>query len=201
MEPIPSIPVGNSRKRAVLLNVCLPMRNLRLVLNVFYVVIFSDFLENLDDSSFFNQNTNMLGAPVVPVQGAGPDQQLYQSATGMTAHTPPSVQAGQNIVPIDSNIFLHRQNANAGQTNNSTVPVNTTTNNANTRKSENNSVLQVLPSATKREKFLLMAADQEPGSRNERLQRVINAKYEAGLLKPYNYTKGYARLSKWMERK
>lgn len=59
----------------------------------------------------------------------------------------------------------------------------------------------ILPAATKTEKFLLTAADQESGSRNERLNRVIHSKYEAGLLKPYNYVKGYARLSRWMDRK
>ncbi len=59
----------------------------------------------------------------------------------------------------------------------------------------------ILPSATKTERFLLTAADQESGSRDERLNRVIRSKYEAGLLKPYNYVKGYARLSRWMDRK
>ncbi|KAF9232852.1 hypothetical protein BU15DRAFT_90560 [Melanogaster broomeanus] len=58
----------------------------------------------------------------------------------------------------------------------------------------------LLPSATKTEKFLLTAADQESGSRDERLNRVIRSKYEAGLLKPYDYVKGYARLSRWMDR-
>ncbi|KAH7920872.1 hypothetical protein BV22DRAFT_771261 [Leucogyrophana mollusca] len=59
---------------------------------------------------------------------------------------------------------------------------------------------ELLPSATKTERFLLTAADQESGSRDERLNRVIRSKYEAGLLKPYNYVKGYARLSRWMDR-
>ncbi|KAG2340447.1 hypothetical protein BDR05DRAFT_966705 [Suillus weaverae] len=58
----------------------------------------------------------------------------------------------------------------------------------------------LLPSATKTEKFLLTAADQESGTRDERLNRVIRSKYEAGLLKPYDYVKGYARLSRWMDR-
>ena len=53
----------------------------------------------------------------------------------------------------------------------------------------------ILPAATKTEKFLLMAADQKSGSRDERLNSVIQSKYEAGLLKLYNYVKGYARLS------
>lgn len=58
-----------------------------------------------------------------------------------------------------------------------------------------------LPPSTKTERFLLTAADQETGTRDERLKAVIHAKYEAALLKPYNYVKGYARLSRWMERK
>ncbi|KAF8225603.1 hypothetical protein L208DRAFT_1305608 [Tricholoma matsutake] len=57
----------------------------------------------------------------------------------------------------------------------------------------------ILPSLTKAERFILAAADQESGSRNERLNRIIRSKYEAGLLKPYNYVKGYARLSRWMD--
>lgn len=47
----------------------------------------------------------------------------------------------------------------------------------------------------------MTAADQMSGTRDERLQKVIHAKYEAGLLKPYNYVTGYRRLSNWMERK
>jgi hypothetical protein len=62
-------------------------------------------------------------------------------------------------------------------------------------------VPNILPAATKAERFLLTAADQESGSRDERLNQVIRSKYEAGLLKPYNYVKGYARLSRWMDRK
>lgn len=59
----------------------------------------------------------------------------------------------------------------------------------------------LIPAATKTERYLITAADQESGSRDERLNRVIRSKYEAGLLKPYNYVKGYARLSRWMDRK
>jgi len=68
------------------------------------------------------------------------------------------------------------------------------------QKQQDDTSTPILPAATKAEKFLLTAADQESGSRNERLNRVIRSKYEAGLLKPYNYVKGYARLSRWMDR-
>lgn len=53
--------------------------------------------------------------------------------------------------------------------------------------------------ASKTERFLLTAADQTDGSRDERLRKVIQAKYEAGLLRPYNHVNGYARLNRWME--
>lgn len=52
---------------------------------------------------------------------------------------------------------------------------------------------------SKTERFLLTAADQTDGSRDERLRKVIQAKYEAGLLRPYNHVNGYARLNRWME--
>ncbi|KIK33193.1 hypothetical protein CY34DRAFT_100043 [Suillus luteus UH-Slu-Lm8-n1] len=60
--------------------------------------------------------------------------------------------------------------------------------------------LPLLPSTTKTEMFLLTAADQESGTRDERLSRIIRSKYEAGLLKPYDHVKGYARLPRWMDR-
>ncbi|KAN0061311.1 Transcription factor [Thecaphora frezii] len=54
--------------------------------------------------------------------------------------------------------------------------------------------------ASKTERFFLTAADQNDGPRDERLSKVIQAKYEAGLLRPYNHVNGYARLNRWMER-
>lgn len=53
---------------------------------------------------------------------------------------------------------------------------------------------------SKTERYLLAAADQANGTRDERLAQVIRAKYEAGLLKPYDYSRGYARMIKWMEK-
>lgn len=51
-----------------------------------------------------------------------------------------------------------------------------------------------------RDKFFLTAADPSTEiSPEERLKQVINAKLEAGLLQPYNYAKGYARLQSYMD--
>lgn len=61
---------------------------------------------------------------------------------------------------------------------------------------------QITPVVTDnaRDKFFLTAADPTTEiSPEERLKQVINAKLEAGLLKPYNYAEGYARLQRYMD--
>lgn len=49
------------------------------------------------------------------------------------------------------------------------------------------------------DKFFLTAANPSDGSNEDRLTQVINAKFEAGFLKPYNYVNGYSRLQKYMD--
>lgn len=53
---------------------------------------------------------------------------------------------------------------------------------------------------TLKENFFLTAADPSAEMTPEdRLKSVINAKLEAGLLQPYNYARGYARLQTYMD--
>lgn len=55
-------------------------------------------------------------------------------------------------------------------------------------------------SADKTREFYLQAADPSGNDTPEaRMQRVMTAKYDAGMLKPFNYIKGYARLSTYMD--
>ncbi|KAF4551923.1 Fungal Zn(2)-Cys(6) binuclear cluster domain-containing protein 5 [Elsinoe fawcettii] len=62
-----------------------------------------------------------------------------------------------------------------------------------------NSTFPVDPKA--REKFFLTAADPAGNdSPEERMNRLLKAKYDAGMLKPFNYVKGYARLNGYMEK-
>ncbi|KAM9933047.1 hypothetical protein OXX80_007328 [Metschnikowia pulcherrima] len=59
---------------------------------------------------------------------------------------------------------------------------------------------QPMISDSARDKFFLTAADPTTEiSPEERLKQVIKAKLEAGLLQPYNYAKGYARLQSYMD--
>ncbi|PPQ81381.1 hypothetical protein CVT25_015902 [Psilocybe cyanescens] len=135
-----------------------------------------DFLETLDDGSFFSPPTTIAPSLVSSASftAATPNVTANQAApttTLTTAQMQAAIYPGMVATPA-------------------TEPTIT-----NSQSTEN-----ILPAATKTEKFLLTAADQESGSRDERLNRVIRSKYEAGLLKPYNYVKGYARLSRWMDR-
>jgi hypothetical protein len=56
------------------------------------------------------------------------------------------------------------------------------------------------PSDKARAKYYMIAAD--PGGLDgpeERMNKLLKAKMDAGLLKPFNYVKGYARLNQYME--
>ena len=62
------------------------------------------------------------------------------------------------------------------------------------------------PSATigndkARETYYLTAADPSGSDPpEERMNKLLKAKYDAGLLRPFNYVKGYARLNQYMEK-
>jgi hypothetical protein len=51
-----------------------------------------------------------------------------------------------------------------------------------------------------RERYLITAADPAGSdSPEERMNKLLKAKVDAGLLRPFNYVKGYARLNQYME--
>jgi len=59
-----------------------------------------------------------------------------------------------------------------------------------------------LPIDKARERYLITAADPAGSSSDspeERMNKLLKAKMDAGLLKPFNYVKGYARLNQYME--
>jgi len=59
-----------------------------------------------------------------------------------------------------------------------------------------------LPIDKARERYLMTAADPTGSTSDtpeERMNKLLKAKMDAGLLKPFNYVKGYARLNQYME--
>lgn len=57
----------------------------------------------------------------------------------------------------------------------------------------------VMPTDKAREYYLQAADPTGNDAPEERMQRLLRAKYDAGMLKPFNYVKGYARLSAYMD--
>ena len=57
------------------------------------------------------------------------------------------------------------------------------------------------PTEKARETYYMTAADPSGADPpEERMNKLLKAKYDAGLLKPFNYVKGYARLNTYMEK-
>ncbi|KAA1474588.1 hypothetical protein DENSPDRAFT_841196 [Dentipellis sp. KUC8613] len=147
--------------------------------------VLSDFLDTLDEQAFFNPP----GAP--PPQPLPPQYPAAAAASSTSASAPATATATPSLEPAIST--LDAPPAQQQQQHPQSSP---------TLSAQDAGLADALSGGamSKTEKFLLTAADQEPGTRDERLKRVIRSKYEAGLLKPYNYVKGYARLSRWMDR-
>jgi len=57
----------------------------------------------------------------------------------------------------------------------------------------------VIPTDKAREYYLQAADPTGNDAPEERMQRLLKAKYDAGMLKPFNYVKGYVRLSAYMD--
>lgn len=57
----------------------------------------------------------------------------------------------------------------------------------------------VVPADKAREYYLQAADPSGNDTPEERMARVLKAKYDAGLLKPFNYIKGYARLGTYLD--
>jgi hypothetical protein len=61
--------------------------------------------------------------------------------------------------------------------------------------------VSIAPIDKAREKYYMTAADPSgTDPPEERMNRLLKAKYDAGMLKPFNYVNGYARLQQYMEK-
>ncbi|KAI9751608.1 MAG: hypothetical protein M4579_006001 [Chaenotheca gracillima] len=136
--------------------------------------LLNDFLSNslLDDSALYSaeEGQGVFSDPA-PMNAMPASNTLLPSAT----FTPTQVQAqGQPS--------LSAQAANA-QGNAIPRPVS------------------VGPNDKARETYYMTAADPSGNeSPEERMNKLLQAKQEAGLLRPFNYVKGYARLSQYMDK-
>ncbi|ORZ15276.1 hypothetical protein BCR42DRAFT_416777 [Absidia repens] len=152
---------------------------------------------NTNSNNNNNTNGNNYGLPSAVSQsgalgsnsnlGGLPLQFFGQMGTGQLTFA--SEHMGNEISVIsdfldslggDANVMYGNQQQQSNSSNNSNNP-------------------STAPTVNTTEKFFLTAADPSDGKLEDRLTEVINAKYEAGFLKPYNYVNGYARLQKYMD--
>lgn len=158
--------------------------------NDFSGLALGDFLKSLDDATFLNTDALLDGYssqfPPAPERPLDPFLGSPPVGGGARPASPPRPPVSPALAPANPNLPVHEPAASrhvkekeaGADVNGETDPT---------------------APADKTERFLLTAADQKDGSRDERLARVIHAKFEAGLLKPYNYVAGYTRLMRWME--
>ncbi|GAA5935930.1 uncharacterized protein JCM15063_001852 [Sporobolomyces koalae] len=152
----------------------------------------SEFLASLNDTPFLPQ----VGEPALVAHPI-----VSNSASSTSAASPNQIGG----LPIN-NVETH-SSVSATRPTNDSGSNNTTATTSNGKDKERDKIASAGHSAghsvpgspiNKTERFLLTAADQKDGSRSDRLARVIHAKFEAGLLRPYNHVAGYTRLMKWM---
>lgn len=116
------------------------------------------------------------------------------STEDMTAYNDPSFMNFMNASMTNSNGDLLTANQN-------------NTNAAGPQPSAAQGPLISRPASAKpisdkaREKYYMTAADPAgTDPPEERMNKLLKAKYDAGLLKPFNYVSGYARLNRYMEK-
>ncbi|KIM23048.1 hypothetical protein M408DRAFT_332528 [Serendipita vermifera MAFF 305830] len=154
--------------------------------------VLTEFLESLDDRSFFGAPSNNSAAVPTSLNVNQPLQNQQQHQHSVTLPGPGQQQqlahTGRGGYPVQQQPTHHQ-------------PPEDPHEQAMAAAAAADSALYTLQNSVSRtEQFFMTAADQATGTRDERLAKVIRAKYEAGLLKPYNYVKGYKRLSSWMEK-
>lgn len=113
------------------------------------------------------------------------------------------------LLPEDTSAFYSEQSSTmlpGGHSNSSAPPSGQSSsgpanpgNPANVLGSAITRPTSVIPADKLREYYLQAADPTGNDEPEERMQRLLRAKYDAGMLKPFNYVKGYARLSAYMD--
>lgn len=170
--------------------------------------LLSEFLESLDGPGFGAGATPGMSNNNLPT-GLTPSQSRRNTISNPS--TSNSLIEGFSITPINppapAPSFYPANDSSSGYNNGYSSSgmekengKRSRRNSASTAQASGSYLPSLQGGSSKTERFFLTAADQKDGTRDERLARVIQAKYEAGLLRPYNHVNGYARLNRWMER-
>jgi hypothetical protein len=144
--------------------------------------LLNDFLSTslLDDGALYNPDNAeaLFNDPLLATSSMNALQQLPQNPNAPA----PNPLAGQPTLPLPTTTA--QSQAKAGE-----------------EISRPNSAFPTMTTEQSRNKFYMTAADPAGlSSAEDRLHKLLKAKYEAGMLKPFNYVKGYARLNSYMSK-
>ena len=80
------------------------------------------------------------------------------------------------------------------------MPLDTSEQVASSKEAEISRPGSVKPNEKAKETYYMTAADPSGNDTpEERMNKLLKAKYDAGILRPFNYVKGYARLNQYMD--
>ncbi|WVO14003.1 hypothetical protein L204_101628 [Cryptococcus depauperatus] len=146
------------------------------------------------DSSANNSNAGSMGPPIWGTKGDGELAALNKFMKDLgVPNLPNDLLAFMNQLEGQDDNQKSLRMPSIGNSNRGGVPIPPS---GQTMMGKGKGKLQQM---SRIDKYLMAAADQPNGTRASRLAQVIKAKYDAGLLKPYDYVKGYERMNKWME--
>ncbi|ORX49344.1 hypothetical protein BCR36DRAFT_328462 [Piromyces finnis] len=154
-------------------------------INPFYNMNFTSF-NPIFSNDYVGSELNVISDFLATLEDPSFNTQLNQSATT-------SVNNIESTSPITAEDITNALL-------NNTVETPIKTENEISSSSNTNNANNFDAHESKTEQFILKAADPPHKTSAERLAAFLNAKYEAGLLKPFNHVNGYTRLYQYMEK-
>lgn len=118
------------------------------------------------------------------------DGGMFQNDDLQGIYSDPNLMNSMTTLSGPSALMQQQQSQRAPPTQNQTIQSGSVQNQSSTVGNEK-----------ARETYYMTAADPSGSDPpEERMNKLLKAKYDAGLLKPFNYVKGYARLNQYMEK-
>jgi len=188
--PTPPLPLQKMNSTTNPSPLATPYSNLYLQqgINPFYNMNYTSF-NPIFSNDYVGSELNVISDFLATLDDPNFNSQLAQNNTSLTTNdsmTNTSPIANAEISNDSASTSLMNPLENSVKSDNE---ISSTSNNNNFDAHE-----------SKTEQFILKAADPPHKTSAERLAAFLNAKYEAGLLKPFNHVNGYTRLQKYMEK-
>ncbi|KAG4107512.1 hypothetical protein H8356DRAFT_1023624 [Neocallimastix lanati (nom. inval.)] len=191
--PTPPLPLHKMNSTTDASPITTPYANLYLQqgLNPFYNMNYTSF-NPIFSNDYVGSELNVISDFLATLDDPNFNSQLAQNNTSATSNN--------SIITTSPIPNADLSNASASASTSIISPIENPVKNENEISSTSSNPNTFDAHESKTEQFILKAADPPHKTSAERLAAFLNAKYEAGLLKPFNHVNGYTRLQKYMEK-